>query len=182
MRRCRTTLGGTSRGGLQTSWGNLPVSPDPFPRSASRTGASRRSKRMSNGDPVSWFVIEAGWKVVDAEGQEVGSVDEVVGDSGDDIFNGLSVSTGLISRPVYVPSEQVGVITQRRVQLKLTKDQVRHLGEYEEPPTSADIEPEEAGALRRAEAAIEAPIQAHEQRLNLVTRIAHAVRRALGRG
>ena len=24
-----------------TSWGNLPVSPDPFPRSASRTGASR---------------------------------------------------------------------------------------------------------------------------------------------
>ena len=137
---------------------------------------------MSTGDPVSWFVIEAGWKVVDAAGEEVGSVDEVVGDSGEDIFNGLSVSTGLLNRPVYVPSEQVGPITQGRVQLKLTKEQVRHLGEYEEPPTVAEIEPERAGALRRAEAAVEAPIHSHEERLNLVTRIVHAVRRALGRG
>jgi hypothetical protein len=38
-------------------------------------------------DPVSWFVIEPGWKVVDADGEQVGTVDEVVGDSGDDIFN-----------------------------------------------------------------------------------------------
>jgi hypothetical protein len=137
---------------------------------------------MSTGDPVSWFVIEAGWKVLDAEGQEVGSVDEVVGDSSDDIFNGLSVSTGLLSRPVYVPSEQVGQITQGHVQLKLTKDQVAHLGEFEEPPTSAEIEPERAGALRRAEAAVEAPIHSHDERLNLLTRIVHALRRALGRG
>jgi hypothetical protein len=136
---------------------------------------------MSAGDPVSWFVIEAGWKVVDAEGEDVGSVDEVVGDSGDDIFNGLSVSTGLLGRPVYVPSEQVGQITQGRVELKLTKDQVHHLDEFEEPPTSAEIEPEAAGVLTRAEAAVEAPIHSHEERLNLVTRIVHAVRRALGR-
>lgn len=136
---------------------------------------------MTAGDPVSWFVIEAGWKVIDAGGQEVGSVDEVVGDSSDDIFNGLSVSTGLIGRPVYVPSEQVGSITQGRVQLKLTKDQVRNLGEFEEPPTSAEIEPEGAGTFRRAEAAVEAPIHSHEERLNFVTRIVHAVRRAFGR-
>jgi hypothetical protein len=132
-------------------------------------------------DPVSWFVIEPGWKVVDAEDQDVGSVDEVVGDSGDDIFNGLSVSTGLLGRPVYVPSEQVGQITEGRVQLRLTKEQVGHLDEFEEPPTSAEIEPEGAGALTRAEAAVEAPIHSHEERLNLVTRTVHAVRRALGR-
>jgi hypothetical protein len=136
---------------------------------------------MTTRDPVSWFLIEPGWKVVDAGGQEVGSVDEVVGDSSDDIFNGLSVSTGLISRPLYVPSEQVGLITQGLVQLRLTKDQVDHLGEFEEPPTSAEIEPERAGVLRRAEAAVEAPIHSHEQRLNLATRIVHAVRRAFGR-
>src|SRR5207244_5979778 len=100
---------------------------------------------MSNGDPVSWFVIEPGWKVVDAEDQEVGSVDEVVGDSSDDIFNGLSISTSLLGRPHYVPSEQVGTITQGRVQLKLTKDQIRRLGEFEEPPTSAEILPDGAG-------------------------------------
>jgi hypothetical protein len=134
---------------------------------------------MSDLDPVSWFVIEAGWKVVDAEGQEVGSVDEVVGDSSNDIFNGLSISTSLLGRPRYVPSEQVGTITPGRVHLTLTKDQIEHLGEFEEPPTSAEILPDAAGTVRRAEAAVEAPIHSHGERLNIVTRIAHALRRAL---
>ena len=136
---------------------------------------------MSNEDPVSWFVIEPGWKVVDAQGREVGSVDEVVGDSSDDIFNGLSISTSLLGRPRYVPSEQVGTITQGRVQLKLTKDQIGRLGEFEEPPTTAEILPDGAGAVRRAESAVEAPIHSHGERLNFLTRIRHALRRALGR-
>jgi hypothetical protein len=132
-------------------------------------------------DPVSWFVIEPGWKVVDAQGEEVGSVDEVVGDSNDDIFNGLSVSTSLLGRPRYVPSEQVGAITQGRVQLKLTKDQIGHLGEFEEPPTTAEIVPDGAGAVRRAEAAVEAPLHSHGERLNFLTRVAHALRRLFRR-
>jgi hypothetical protein len=132
-------------------------------------------------DPVSWFLIEPGWKVVDAAGEEVGSVDEVVGDSNDDIFNGLSVSTSLLGRPRYVPSEQVGSITEGQVQLTISKDQVDRLGEYEEAPTSAEILPEDAGALRRAEASVEAPIHPHEERLNLLTRIRHALRRVLNR-
>jgi len=136
---------------------------------------------MSSGDPVSWFVIEPGWKVVDAQGREVGSVDEVVGDSSDDIFNGLSISTSLLGRPRYVPSEQVGTITQGRVQLKLTKDQIGRLGEFQEPPTTAEILPDGAGAVRRAESAVEAPIHSHGERLNFLTRIRHALRRAVGR-
>jgi hypothetical protein len=132
-------------------------------------------------DPVSWFLIEPGWKVVDAAGEEVGSVDEVVGDSSDDIFNGLSVSTSLLGRPRYVPSEQVGSITEGQVQLTISKDQVDRLGEYEEAPTSAEILPDDAGALRRAEASVEAPIHPHEERLNLLTRIRHALRRLFNR-
>ncbi|MDX6400616.1 MAG: hypothetical protein QOF27_1222 [Gaiellaceae bacterium] len=128
-------------------------------------------------DPVSWFVIEPGWKVVDAQGAEVGSVDEVVGDSSDDIFNGLSISTSLLGRPRYVPSEQVGAITEGQVQLNLTKDQIEHLGEFDEPPTSAEILPEGAGAFRRAEASVEAPIHSHGERSNFVTRVVHAFRR-----
>jgi hypothetical protein len=136
---------------------------------------------MSDGDPVSWFVIEPGWKVVDAQGQEVGTVDEVAGDSSDDIFNGLSISTSLLGKPRYVPSEQVGTITEGRVHLKLTKDQIAHLGEFKEPATTAEILPEEAGTLRRAEAAVEAPIHSHGERLNFLTRIRHALRRAFRR-
>jgi Uncharacterized protein conserved in bacteria (DUF2171) len=132
-------------------------------------------------DPVSWFLIEPGWKVVDASGEEVGSVDEVVGDSSDDIFNGLSVSTSVLGRPRYVPSEQVGSITEGRIQLMLSKAEVEHLGEYEEPPTSAEILPDEAGVVRRTEAAVEAPIHSHEERLNFLTRLQHALRRLFRR-
>ncbi len=136
---------------------------------------------MSEGDPISWLMIEPGWKVVDAQGNEVGSVDELVGDSSNDIFNGLSISTSLLGKPRYVPSEQVGTITPGHVHLKLIKDQVERLDEFEEAPTNAEILPDEAGALRRAEAAVEAPIDSHGERLNLLTRVVHAVRRALRR-
>ena len=132
-------------------------------------------------DPVSWFLIEPGWKVVDAGGEEVGSVDEVVGDSGNDIFNGLSIATSMLGRPRYVPSEQVRVITEGHVHLALSKAQVEALGEYEEAPTSAEILPDEAGTVRRAEASVAAPIHSHEERLNFVTRVRHAFRRAFGR-
>jgi hypothetical protein len=132
-------------------------------------------------DPVSWFLIEPGWTVVDSDGREVGSVDEIAGDSSDDIFNGLSISTSLLGKPRYVPSEQVAAITEGRVRLKLSKDEVARLGEFEEPPTTAEILPEEAGAVRRAEAAVEAPLHRHEERLNILTRLRHALRRLVGR-
>jgi hypothetical protein len=132
-------------------------------------------------DPVSWFVIEPGWRVVDADGEEVGRVEEIVGDSSDDIFNGLSVATSALGRPRYVPAEQVGSIVEGSVQLTLTKEQVAHLGEYEEPPTSAQILPEGAGVVRRAEAAVEAPIHEHEYRMSFWRRAWLAIRRAFGR-
>ena len=132
-------------------------------------------------DPVSWFLIEPGWKVLDSNGAEVGSVDQVIGDSSDDIFNGLSVSTSLLGRPRYVPSEQVEHITEGQVQLALSGNQIEQLGEYEEPPTTAEILPEEAGTLRRAEAAVDAPIHSHEERLSVVTRLRHALRRTFRR-
>ena len=45
-------------------------------------------------DPVAWTMIEAGWKVFDAEGDEVGTVYEVTGDAGADIFDGLAIDHG----------------------------------------------------------------------------------------
>jgi uncharacterized protein YrrD len=93
-------------------------------------------------DPVSWFVIERGWEVVDSAGEDVGKVEEVVGDTGSDIFNGLTIAHSLFARGQYVPAEQVGEITEGRVQLTLTKDEVERLPEYSEPPPSEEILPE----------------------------------------
>jgi hypothetical protein len=128
-------------------------------------------------DPVSWFVIEPGWKVVDAEGAEVGAVDEVVGDSSNDIFNGVAISTSLLGKPRYVPAERVAAITEGSVQLALSKAEVESLGEYKEPPTTAEILPEGAGALTRAEASVEAPIHDRPEGVNIWRRLWWALRR-----
>ena len=116
---------------------------------------------MSEADtPVSWFMIEPGWEVVDAKGERVGRVEETTGDSSHDIFDGLSIAPGVFGTALYVPSEHVGEITEGRVRLTLTKHEVEHLSEYEEPPTTAEIGPDAAGTLDRVEAALEAPIHA----------------------
>lgn len=84
-------------------------------------------------DPVSWLMIEKGWKVVDAQGEDVGRVEEVIGDTANDIFNGLAVSTGLLGKPRYVPAEKVGEITDGRVHLELAAEHVERLEEREPP-------------------------------------------------
>jgi hypothetical protein len=132
-------------------------------------------------DPVSWFVIEPGWKVVDSSGEEVGAVDEVVGDSANDIFNGLAISTSLLGKPRYVPAESVTEITDGTVELALSKAELEALGEYREPPTTAEILPDKegAGVVTRTEARIEAPIHRHAEPVNFWRRLWWALRRLL---
>jgi sporulation protein YlmC with PRC-barrel domain len=100
-------------------------------------------------DPVSWFVIEPGWKVVDAAGKEIGKVEEVVGDSEEDIFNGLAVSTRLLERPRYVPSERVQRITEGEITLSMTADELERMVEFQEPPASLEIEGDKASVTDR---------------------------------
>jgi hypothetical protein len=128
-------------------------------------------------DRVSWFLIEPGWKVVDANGESVGSIDEVIGDSGQDIFNGVAVSTTFLGKPRYVAAEDIAEIVEGSVRLKLRKERVERLGEYEEPPTTAEILPEDAGLLTRAEAAVEAPMHRREESMNIWRRLWFGLRR-----
>jgi hypothetical protein len=136
-------------------------------------------------DPVSWLMIETGWKVLAADGAEVGEVDEVAGDSTEDIFDGLAIATSALGKPRYVPAEQVAEITDGAVRLSLTAQQVEQLREYLEPATSAEIEPDgKAGVgetlaadARELEGRVAAPMQRHEHSMNLWRRIAFFFRR-----
>ena len=98
---------------------------------------------------VSWLVIEEGWEVVDSEGEPVGKVHEVIGDTGEDIFNGLAISSGWLGRPRYLPAERVAEITPGQIRLDLTRDQAEHLVEHEEPPPSLEISSAEPGVADR---------------------------------
>jgi hypothetical protein len=136
-------------------------------------------------DPVSWFLIRPGWTVVAADGEEVGAVDEVAGDDSHDIFDGLAIATSAFGKPRYVPAEQVAEITDGTVRLSLTREQVERLGEYLEPATSAQIEPDSKGGIgesiaagaRELEGKAFAPIQRHEHPMNVWRRIGFFFRR-----
>jgi hypothetical protein len=80
-------------------------------------------------DPVSWWLIEHGWELVDADGGRVGSVHEVLGDFQADIFGGLAVHTSLLGKPRYVPAERVTRIVEGRIETDLAPGEVEQLAE-----------------------------------------------------
>jgi hypothetical protein len=140
-------------------------------------------------DPVSWLMIKPGWKVLASEGSEVGAIDEVIGDSSVDIFDGLAIATSAFGKPRYVPAEQVGVITEGTVRLNLTPDQVERLDEYLEPATSAEIDADSKGGFaesvgagaRELEGKVFAPTQKQEHSMNIWRRMAFFFRRLFRR-
>ena len=91
-------------------------------------------------EPVSWFLIEKHWKVIGGDGEEIGNVEEAVGDSNRDIFSGLTVGTGLLHKARFVPAELVTVIVEGEVRLSIGKDEFARLDEYEEPPPTKQIQ------------------------------------------
>jgi hypothetical protein len=84
-------------------------------------------------DPIAWLALEPGHKVVTADDQELGKVDQVLGDEVADIFDGLAVAAGLLGKPKYVPAEVVSSIDTDAVRLAITKAEADRLGEYSPP-------------------------------------------------
>jgi hypothetical protein len=93
-------------------------------------------------DPVSWFLVERGWKVVGSDSAGLGTVEEALGDENLDIFDGLAVAIGVLDKPRYVPAEQVGEILEGEVHLKIDKAAFDGLGAYEGSPPSERVDPD----------------------------------------
>jgi uncharacterized protein (UPF0248 family) len=68
-------------------------------------------------DPVSWKVMERGWKVRDASGNEIGRVTEIRGLPEDDIFDGITVKRGMLGKSEYIPAERIAEIREGEVVL-----------------------------------------------------------------
>jgi hypothetical protein len=94
---------------------------------------------MADSTPVSWFVIERGWRVVGADGSDLGRVDEVAGDTGKDIFSGIVVSEGLLKSRRFVPAERVQEIVEGEVRVDVGTANADELERYEEPAPQEQI-------------------------------------------
>lgn len=139
--------------------------------------------------PASWLSIKPGWKVFAADDEEVGEVDETIGDENSDIFDGVSIAFSALAQPRYARADQIASIEQGAVRLKLSREEAKQLQAYLQPATSLDIEPDDHGGMteaivaetRKVEGAIVEPTQRHEHPFNLFTRIAHFIRRERSR-
>ena len=86
-------------------------------------------------------MIEQGWLVVGSDGSRLGKVHEVIGDSGEDIFNGIAVSPGLLRSSRYVPAERVSGIREGRVEVDVGSAEFARLDQHGKSPPSAAILP-----------------------------------------
>lgn len=86
-------------------------------------------------DPqVAWTAIEDGAEVIASDGERVGRVSRVVGDSDADIFTGLAVVVRSLGKERLVEAERVTGIWPDRVEVDLPSSGVETLPEYEDAP------------------------------------------------
>jgi hypothetical protein len=107
---------------------------------------------------ISWKAIGHNWDVYSSDSQHIGHVFLVVGDDGEDIFDGLAITHeghafvwhNYVDRPHYVEADRVASIDEGRVTLSITADEARSLPPHN-VPESAQIEPESASRTERFE-------------------------------
>jgi sporulation protein YlmC with PRC-barrel domain len=99
---------------------------------------------------VAWKAIEENAQVFSTEGEAVGKVSQVVGDTDADVFTGLAISLRMLGKARFVESERVRAIWPDRVELDLTKAEIEALPDHEAPPSQRLQPPDHIKArLRR---------------------------------
>jgi len=81
--------------------------------------------------PLAWPAILDRTPVYTSGGDRVGTVSEVLGSEEEDIFHGLEVSEGIRGHIVLIPADRVTAITNKRITIALTSEDVRRLPPYE---------------------------------------------------
>ena len=109
-----------------------PCSKSVFPKLEKRDRFSVVPKSPSQGEerPVSWLVVEPGWRVESRDGVNVGTVAEVIGEPELDIFSGIALSTGFLSSQRLVEADAISEIRDGLIVLALDEGAVDHLPEH----------------------------------------------------
>lgn len=108
---------------------------------------------MDLGAPISYLVLERGTDVLSADHQPIGRVEHVLADEREDVFDGIVITRGGLSRElVFADADQIGEIYERGVVLKLDAQACERLPEPSANPAVVGEDPGDpiTGKLRRA--------------------------------
>jgi hypothetical protein len=83
---------------------------------------------MGSDEPGSYLTLEAGMRVVSADGKHIGTIEHVLRDEGTDIFDGLVIDTRLGPGGLhFVDAPQVAEILSDGVVLAISAAEAEHL-------------------------------------------------------
>jgi hypothetical protein len=91
-----------------------------------------KMQESSDDQPVSWKTIRADTGVYSSDDKEVGTIHEVLGSEQADIFHGIVVRSGLLGKDVVVLAQHVTGLSEKRIDLALSAEQVRALEPFQE--------------------------------------------------
>jgi hypothetical protein len=86
-------------------------------------------------EPIAWRAILEDTPVRSSDGQEVGTVYDVLGSKEDDIFHGILVHLGRLGHRVLVLADDVSLITRGHVDVARTSAELHALPEHTEERT-----------------------------------------------
>jgi hypothetical protein len=93
------------------------------------------------GEPCSYLTLEEGTKVLSADGQEVGTVEHVLADEEEDIFDGLVIASA--GHHLFAEAALVDEMRARAVSLKLDAAGCQELPEPSENPAVMQAGPDD---------------------------------------
>jgi hypothetical protein len=112
---------------------------------------------MDLGEPVAYVVVEPGTDVYSADGQRIGTVQHILADEENDIFDGIVIDTELGAGGLrFADAPDVAELRERGVVLKLTATEAANLPKPEANPAvmehhgDEDTESALRAKLRRA--------------------------------
>jgi hypothetical protein len=83
-------------------------------------------------DPIAWRGVAQDTPVRSSEGEEVGTLSDMLGSDQEDIFHGIVVHLGRVGRHVFVAADDVTLMTRSHVDVSHTSAELHALPEHDE--------------------------------------------------
>src|SRR4029453_12967210 len=91
-----------------------------------------RDKPDNSEDPIAWRGVAQDTDVRSSDGQKVGTLSDLLGSDREYIFHTTVVHLGRLGRHVFVPTDQVSLMTRSHVDTSLTSAEMHALPEHDE--------------------------------------------------